>query len=56
MPNKKRITNSISCESPGETSEVVVILLWVIAQRVAGSAPAEGEEGAGRPRAARLDV
>lgn len=35
---------------------MVVILLWVIAQHAAGSAPAEGEEGAGRPRAAWLDV
>lgn len=33
---------------------MVVMLLLVIAQRVAGCAPAEGEEGAGQPCAARL--
>ena len=35
---------------------MVVILLWVIAQRTASCAPAEGEEGARWPCAARLDV
>lgn len=35
---------------------MIVILLWFTAQRIAGCAPAEGEEGAGRPCAAWLDV